>query len=193
MSLNSTIWHPMVVRPMPLLATLRDAVLMRSTKRMPIWRFRIADDVVVRIQPRPARYMKGPLPSPFFECAAVIHEGADAAMLKDPPRDSWHVRFRIAQQLDEWYFRLTGIGHGGGITTDPCMAIRKRLRTILPPAFDKLRPSLMLKPACLLCGKLLTDPVSMARWIGPECAGTSSAVIPFTFMLDELREGSSVP
>jgi uncharacterized protein YndB with AHSA1/START domain len=28
----------------------------------------------------------------------------------------------------------------------------------------------MFQPACLLCGKALTDPVSMARWIGPECA-----------------------
>jgi len=43
----------------------------------------------------------------------------------------------------------------------------------------------MLKPACLMCGKALTDPVSMARWIGPECAGTSSAVVPYTFILED--------
>jgi Family of unknown function (DUF6011) len=36
-------------------------------------------------------------------------------------------------------------------------------------------PEKMLCPNCLLCGKALTDPVSMARFIGPECAGTSSA------------------
>jgi hypothetical protein len=27
---------------------------------------------------------------------------------------------------------------------------------------------------CLICGKGLTDPASMARWIGPECAGSPS-------------------
>jgi hypothetical protein len=26
----------------------------------------------------------------------------------------------------------------------------------------------------MICGKGLTDPASMARWIGPECASTTS-------------------
>jgi hypothetical protein len=37
---------------------------------------------------------------------------------------------------------------------------------------------MMLAPNCLLCGKGLTDPASMARGIGPECAGTSSIHAP---------------
>jgi hypothetical protein len=44
--------------------------------------------------------------------------------------------------------------------------------------FDRLTPKAMLSPQCLVCGKGLTDPASMARWIGPECAGTSSLHIP---------------
>ena len=43
--------------------------------------------------------------------------------------------------------------------------------------FTKLAPERMLKPACMICGKGLTDPAGMARWIGPECAMTSSISI----------------
>jgi hypothetical protein len=37
----------------------------------------------------------------------------------------------------------------------------------------------MLSHHCMICGKGLTDPASMARWIGPECASTSTLQVPF--------------
>src|SRR5262245_54541986 len=40
-------------------------------------------------------------------------------------------------------------------------------------------PAEMLSYNCVICGKGLTDPASMARWIGPECAGTSTLRVPF--------------
>jgi hypothetical protein len=40
-------------------------------------------------------------------------------------------------------------------------------------------PAQMLSYNCVICGKGLTDPASMARWIGPECAGTSTLHMPF--------------
>jgi hypothetical protein len=40
--------------------------------------------------------------------------------------------------------------------------------------FNKLTPERMLKPACMICGMGLSDAVSMARWVGPECAATTS-------------------
>jgi hypothetical protein len=57
-----------------------------------------------------------------------------------------------------------------------------RLIGIMPAAFKRLRPEMRSKPACLSCGKRLTDPVSMARCIGSECAGTAASS-PFTVNL----------
>ena len=36
--------------------------------------------------------------------------------------------------------------------------------------FHTLEPHMFLRPHCLVCGKLLTDPISQARLVGPECA-----------------------
>jgi len=47
------------------------------------------------------------------------------------------------------------------------------LAALRSDCFDTLRPEMMLHPACIYCGKTLTDPASIARWIGPECAGTT--------------------
>src|SRR5262245_35496183 len=44
--------------------------------------------------------------------------------------------------------------------------------------FDVVDSKVMLSAHCLICGKTLTDPASMARYIGPECAGTSSVHVP---------------
>jgi hypothetical protein len=71
-----------------------------------------------------------------------------------------------------------GIKLGDWVTTftrwnlrplDQMQALKTRLVTALP-ALQGLNTTFMFQPACLLCGKGLTDPVSMARWIGPECA-----------------------
>jgi hypothetical protein len=51
--------------------------------------------------------------------------------------------------------------------------LKARLVAALP-RLNRLTPALMFQANCLLCGKSLTDPVSMARWIGPECAHTHS-------------------
>jgi hypothetical protein len=50
--LSPAIWLPQPIASMSLLAALREAVLVRSTKRMPKWKFRVASDVVIQIQPR---------------------------------------------------------------------------------------------------------------------------------------------
>jgi hypothetical protein len=48
-----------------------------------------------------------------------------------------------------------------------------RLAELLPK-LEVIKAEQMFSAHCLMCGKALTDPASMARWIGPECAGTSS-------------------
>jgi hypothetical protein len=105
-------------------------------------------------------------------------------VLKDPPRDSWKKQFKVTIS-DRWLFKVTSIGGYAGLRYDEALAVRDRVIDLMPDAFAGLHPEMMLKPSCLMCGKALTDPVSMARWIGPECAGTSSAVVPYTFILED--------
>ena len=52
--------------------------------------------------------------------------------------------------------------------------------------FEVLRPE-------LVCGKGLTDPVSQAHRIGPECAGTSSEQLPFVLRLTEQAASAGAP
>src|ERR1700684_2244347 len=64
--------------PMPMLAALREAVLARSIKRIPEWKFCVASDIVMQIQPRPATRTKanrGGLP--WFDCIAIVRDGVD--------------------------------------------------------------------------------------------------------------------
>jgi hypothetical protein len=49
--------------------------------------------------------------------------------------------------------------------------------------FERLDPAKMFSGQCLCCGRPLTDPVSQARLIGPECAGDASANIGRIFEL----------
>jgi len=168
-------WQPIPIQPIPTLATLRNMVLERSTKRMPRWKFRLSDDMVVQIQPQPIKLMK---PSITFKSVAVIRECADATLLQrsnDRSPDSWLIGFDIT---DNWYFKTRRAGFHRDHTQADILVVRDRLISTLPIVLDRLRPSAMLKPSCLCCGKMLTDPVSMSRWTGPECYGSSSVDLP---------------
>jgi hypothetical protein len=74
------------------------------------------------------------------------------------------------------------------------IAFRQRVVAALhPDHFAALRPELMLTAHCLACGKALTDPVSMARWIGPECWGSASTNLPRIFKAAALEQGAFLP
>jgi hypothetical protein len=177
------------------MAALRDAVLARSDKRMPKWKFQLASDIVTQIQPRPAtRTRENRDGLPWFDCFAVIRDNADASVLKDPPLTSWRLEFKLTIRSDRmgrfpttWNFEARKLGyHTGCAQEDRCavaLLVRERLIAILPVALAELRPSVMLQPFCLMCSKRLTDPVSMARWIGPECFGSSANIMPFVVEL----------
>jgi hypothetical protein len=98
-----------------------------------------------------------------------------------------------ADAPDVWFFKADLFTSGGTLWNDEARsqrdAARPQLRQDLIDAFqagrfDVLRPDLMLGSHCLICGKSLTDPVSQARHIGPECAGTSSEQLPFVLALE---------
>lgn len=185
------------IEPLPMLAALREAVLSRSDKRMPKWKFRIAPDFVTQIQPKTMARVKGNREGrPWFDCLAIIHPNATGAMLqmKKPPRDAWIFEYKVSIQIDEgwnvarrlpdkWYFTPTRIGYDQTCLLSDrdrmVFSVRDRLVATLPVALAHLSPGKMLQPSCLMCGKAMTDPVSMARWIGPDCAHTTSATVPF--------------
>ena len=51
--LSPEFWAREPVAAIPFLAGLREAVLDRSDRRCPKWRFRFAPDLAIQLQPRP--------------------------------------------------------------------------------------------------------------------------------------------
>ena len=184
----------MTIPPIPFLSSLRGAVLERSTARMPKWRFRFASDLVVRIQPKPIP-KKPPNVLSFichwtirFECRAVLCETATAAMLEHTPdvEHPWWFRNFIIQDRPDglWEIRRRGGMCKRGSDHNGFAILDTRFREALAGGvFDGYLSELMLSPQCLVCGKGLTDPASMARFIGPECSGTSSLLVPGLFAM----------
>jgi Family of unknown function (DUF6011) len=164
----------------PFLQTLYDLVLERSEKRMPKWKFRLAADLVMEIQPKLTRAGRR------YEVTALQVEEADAAKL---------IQRRV--ELAGTYIRLRGaitdtcergcwlkFTHVGWSRRHDDPAARRGLRERVVAAFTEGRfnrfdPAILLTSHCMICGKALTDPVSQARCVGPECANTGSVRIPW--------------
>lgn len=190
--------HPIL----PSLADLRDQILILDRKRKPKWGFRLAKDLIVQIQPwnEHQRSMssadKATLDRlPFAERrlfietivwheVVVLFRGQAIIGREDvnsfdgiPGRGAPWSKLEFTLRTDEadnsaWIIKLSSWRSSVGDSPEDRYT---RLRAELQPErFVNFTPELMLRPACLYCGKALTDPVSMARWIGPECAGTSS-------------------
>ena len=179
--------------PMSFLADLREEVLKRSLKRMPKWKFRLAPDLVLQLQPKPtvmlsetamARGFKPKLQ--HFEGVAVMTDGVTGAVFKHLPQRPcppwWQIKFELyAQACDaDWIFKRTsGYWQRGAEPTGTGTMVRRLVAAFRGGFLDGAVPAEMLSPNCVICGKGLTDPASMARWIGPECASTSSLYVPF--------------
>jgi hypothetical protein len=181
---DRSFWDPTPIAPIPTLARLREMVLERSEQRSPKWKFRIAPDLVLQIQAKLTTALLR------FEGLALLSEGADLEMLLKPrsdiDRDYWRIKFDLrAVVQDQWLFKPTACGWKYRAEQSihqrrrVAVDLRARVVTALSTRFDKLQSDMLLGSHCLCCGKGLTDPVSQARFIGPECAGTASANLPF--------------
>ena len=160
--LDPAIWHSVPIAPMPLLEDLGTPFSIRSTTRMPKWKFRVEPDVVMQIQPRPdTRTKANPQGLPWFDCQAVIRDDVTGAMSKDPPPESWKMNFRILI-TDPWLLKVCRYGCGTGCTSDAALVVRDRLVAVMSVAFKRgaLRLCSSLPSRC---GRLLTHPESMAR------------------------------
>jgi hypothetical protein len=153
---------------------------------MPVWRFRASTDLVFQIQPRPTTEVQPGIDVLFRGIAVAIERGtATAAMLTQSQfefEELWARRhFEIIQRAGDkrWHLNRRGGFHhrraGGGLFT-----LDRRLAKVFTGSFfDELTPESMLSPQCLVCGMSLSDPVSMARGVGPCCAAMTTNVMPF--------------
>jgi len=169
-------WKRMPIEKIPFLDELRTIVLQHSAQRCPKWKFRFADDLVMQIQPRPTE-------SEIFYCVAVQGTDIPEAIFK---LNSTEVRnlenialleftvLAVLSPLPPWRFtpsrlRFRPIRPRDDDRYQAGIQFKHRVLSALqqPDSFDAVK---MFQPSCLICSKRLTDPISMARWIGPECA-----------------------
>jgi hypothetical protein len=146
---------------------------------MPKWKFRLAADLVLEIQPKVTRVGRK------FAVRALHCAGASIALLATPrsEMDCPYVMLSgvITDVAAGCQLKLTRVGWQHG-HDDP--SARRLLRQQVIAAFSEGRfnrfdPAMLLAPHCLICGKALSDPVSQARFIGPECADTNSVHVPW--------------
>jgi hypothetical protein len=178
-------WDPVPLAVIPFFADLREAVLGGDLppKRMPKWYWRLADDLALLLQPKDGRHV-------LF--AGTVLQGADLTRASFSARRTdrrvlggwWELGFWIVPgpTADGWRFRpsLLGAPRGASLRDgDGKERLRDRvLAALTPEVFADVDAVELLLPQCLICGKALTDPVSQARWIGPECAGQQRALPP---------------
>jgi uncharacterized protein DUF6011 len=183
--LSPDFFHPLPMEPIPALAALRAVVLERTTKRMPKWQFRVADDITIQIQPKSSIKKLRRYGCPGgFECEAVEDPGDYLGTRK--------MNFYVFQSGR--HLELGSDAHRVS-RNDPeaeqhryAVERRDRMIRFLPRVFATLRPEMMLSGGCLVCGRKLTDPISQARWIGPECNESAAALNPFLIRLREAAE-----
>ena len=165
------LWQPITLDPVDTLASLRETVLKINPKRRPKWRFRIAPDVVMQLQPSPEINKYGWRSKQLFDGLALQGEG----ITKDHFQSS---KGRDRTVMLDMFFTIVAADVSGWAINlnraylqdiDRQLALKAQIVSGIGRTGD-LDASMMFQPACLACGKALTDPVSRARWIGPECA-----------------------
>jgi hypothetical protein len=172
---------PASIPALPLLQQLNDWVIKQNEKRLPKWKFRFAPDFAIQIHPRVTRAY-----DTLFECAALQTENVTASLFTAPSnlrdRSYYRARFDLQVRGGVWTIRHRGGSWTRGNSRDEFYQVRQRaIEALQPKHFADLNPEMMLSPNGLCCGKGLRDPVSMARWIGPECWGSASTNLPRIF------------
>jgi hypothetical protein len=166
-------WAAVRIEPVSTLARLRKVVLSINAKRRPKWRFRLADEIVLQLQPQPnhgrddadtgLQFLGRVLQGPGITKAHFASKSVGPGLLDIPFSID-----ALATSPVRWRIKVhRGPGPRGDMAA--WQALKDRLIASLP-RLNTLEQTLMFQPNCVICGKALTDPVSIARWIGPECA-----------------------
>jgi hypothetical protein len=197
---------PFTFATIAFLANLRQAVIEHSDRRMPKWKFRVGLELILMLQPS-TRLLCADSVIQLFVGEALLADGfvsaemfASDAALRGSGLNWWRVKFAITAPAvpprsqmpglsDEeyaseygnrpWTCQHRGGGWKAGAGRETYAKLKTRVASLfLGDFFTSMDASKLLYPHCLICGKRLTDPASMARFVGPECAGTSSLVVP---------------
>jgi len=85
-----------------------------------------------------------------------------------------------------WQYAYGTAGREGAPSSQVVVpeAFGRLQEALSPDRFASCGPEIMFGYNCVCCGKALTDPASMARWVGPECWGTSSIRVPWLVELE---------
>ncbi len=171
-------------KPCLLITPLSDTALAAMRERFPDYRQR---QPIEQFEGRIFRAIDGDVPATVFRDWT-------------PPRDQRWLELRIVVHAYEdapsvWELRDQGGRYARAIRTayphEKAATLQWLATAFTDGRFDQFTPELMLRPACLICGKALTDPASMARWIGPECAESASLTIRGLFHADDRYDGKT--
>ncbi len=183
------LWYTVLpMERIPFLVELREMILEQSNTRMPKWRVKYAPDLAAVIQPRPEfAVMKG---DPVFLWIAAQGKHPVAEWFEKPPAGVMMMKGAIRLLNTAWSFRPAAFwdyranGEWSWFSrrwrpASPAamLAFRDRiLEALQNTQLGGASATTLLSPACMICGRRLTDPVSEARMIGPECAGRHPAL-----------------
>jgi hypothetical protein len=163
--------------PIRFFEDLRDLIVREqgTRPRWPKWYWRLAPDLALELQAQDRqRYLfAGDVLAGPQVTRATFRLSRSAR-----PRDLGSLEFVILDAYGDgsaWQFKATGFGH----PVERAEALRTEvLGRLTPDVFRHVDAVDLLVPQCLICGRALTDPISQARWIGPECAGKQRSLPP---------------
>ena len=190
MHIDPTFWNSVPIAAADALAAMHQMVFARVTDkkvRSPRWTFELDSDLAVQLQAR----WNGPVT--WFEGRLLNTPGASRQMLLAPrqPRGVWRARFRISVSDNRWTLKFTSLGWPRDAVEQTTRAFDLRDRLVAAfarGAFEDLG-NYGLAGHCIVCGKAMSDAVSMARRIGPECWGNAQVTLPFFFRADLVDDG----
>ena len=160
---------PVPIEPIPIFAALRQALLEHDDpkRRWPKWQFIFAPDLAIQIQPRAdvGRYWRVE-----FRCIAIQGPEPQRHHFRGYFGEFAYMRFDLARMASNGELMLVPTGYRGKLTSPEFGALRDRVIAALRPTEVGEVKARLLSYRCLICSKGLTDPISMARLIGPECA-----------------------
>jgi hypothetical protein len=123
-------------------------------------------------------------------------EGVTGEALKRLPKSPcppyWKIEFQLFSydpDADWTFIRTSGCWRRDADRVGVANFVRRVVAKFRGGFFTAAMPAEMLSYHRLICGKGLTDPVSMARWIGPECWGSASTNIPHIFKAEDGGNG----
>jgi hypothetical protein len=164
---SRAVWASVPLPVVPLFQDLRTLAIAGPTppRRMPKWRFVVASDLALQLQPKDSRRC-------LFEGIALTGDRITRESFDVRDLTVASLKFWIEAAPDgAWTFHPRAFWTGSPSLVHDSPAWKQRALTALDPALyaelDSLR---LITDACLCCGKALIDPVSQARRIGPECA-----------------------